>query len=58
MQARHCNTGKRLTASWDHALEQLENHAAVAAALLGTAELLCCSVDGGGYVFMTKEVGW
>jgi hypothetical protein len=54
--ATHLATRKRIVVSWDHALGILENHAAAAAKVLGTDDLLACSLDGAGFVFMARDV--
>jgi hypothetical protein len=55
VKATHCATRKSVTLSWDHALGTTANHALAAARVLGTEDLLCCSIDGGGYVFMASN---
>ena len=54
VSARHLLTGARLTRSWDDSLDANQNHARVAAELLGCNELLSVSVENGGYIFVKK----
>ncbi len=55
VKAKHFNTLRTVTRSWDHALDAQPNHARVAAELLGSNDLLYCSVENGGYVFMVRR---
>jgi hypothetical protein len=54
VKATNVNTKRSKTLPWDHALDVRENHARVAAMVLGSDELLSCGVDGGGYIFMVN----
>lgn len=53
VKARHEATGKTATLAWDYALEARENHARVAAVLLGREPEFCASLNGqpSGFVF-------
>ncbi len=55
VKATHFNTRRTITRPWDHGLDANPNHAIVAAELLGSTDLLCCSVDGGGWVWMVRR---
>lgn len=55
VKATHFNTRRTITRAWDYALDPNPNHAIVAAELLGSNDLLCCSVDGGGWVWMVRR---
>ena len=55
VSAKHFNTLRKITQPWDSALDAQPNHARVAAELLGSDDLLYCSVEGGGYVWMVRR---
>jgi hypothetical protein len=48
----HFNTKRRIIRQWKYELDAQENHSLVAAELLGTDKLVCCSISGGGYAFL------
>lgn len=51
VSAKNVTTKKRCLMSWDHELNELENHTRVATEVLGRAPEWHCSVEGGGYLF-------
>jgi hypothetical protein len=51
VRARHVTTNKMKRQPWDVALDEYENHATVAEAVLGGRPQFSASIDGGGYMF-------
>jgi hypothetical protein len=55
VKGKHLATGRSITLSWDRELNCEQNHARAASELLGCWDLVCCSIEGGGYVWMAKD---
>ena len=55
VKAKHFNTLRTITLGWDSGLDAQPNHARAAAQLLGSDDLLYCSVENGGYVWMVRR---
>ncbi len=55
VKGKHFATGRSVTLSWDYELNCEQNHARAASELLGCWDLVCCSIEGGGYVWTAKD---
>lgn len=55
VSAKHFNTLRKITLPWDGTLDSQPNHARAAAELLGSNDLLYCSIENGGYVWMVRR---
>lgn len=51
VRARHLTTKRTATIAWDYEQDAFENHADVAARVLGRRPEFSTAVDGGGYIF-------